>query len=83
MKVTLHVPAVRLQVVAENVPAPPVLANETEPVGVVAPAPLVSATVAVHVEACAIGTVAGVQERVVLVVLNCPVTVAAALVLVA
>jgi len=46
-----HVPVVRLQVVAENVPAPPVLPNVTVPVGVVAPAPLVSATVAVQVDA--------------------------------
>ena len=51
VNVTEQVPAVRLQLVAENVPAPPVLANETEPVGVVAPTPLVSATVAVQVDA--------------------------------
>jgi hypothetical protein len=50
VNVTLQVPAVRLQVVAENVPAPPVLANVTVPVGVVAPAPLVSATVTEQVE---------------------------------
>jgi len=75
VNVTLQVPAVRLQVVAENVPAPPVLPKVTVPVGVVAPAPLVSATVAVQVDACAIGTVAGRQESVVLVVLKSPVTV--------
>jgi len=83
VKVTEQLPAVRLHVVAENVPAPPVLPNVTVPVGVVAPAPLVSATVAVQVDAWAIGTAAGRQERVVLVVLSCPVTVWAVLVLVA
>jgi len=51
VNVTEQVPAVRLQVAAEKVPAPPVLPNVTVPVGVVAPAPFVSATVAVQVEA--------------------------------
>jgi len=51
VKVTEQDPVVRLQVVEENVPAPPVLPKVTVPVGVVAPAPLVSATVAVQVDA--------------------------------
>jgi len=51
VNVTEQDPAVRLQVVAEKVPAPPVLPKVTVPVGVVEPAPFVSATVAVHVEA--------------------------------
>jgi hypothetical protein len=51
VNVTEQVPAVRLQVVAEKVPAPPVLAKVTVPVGIVAPTPLVSATVAVQVDA--------------------------------
>lgn len=46
--VTLQLPADNVHVVAENVPAPPVLVNVTVPVGTVAPAPFVSATVAVH-----------------------------------
>ncbi len=37
---------------ALNEPAAPVELNETVPVGVVAPAPLVSVTVAVQVDAC-------------------------------
>jgi hypothetical protein len=83
VNVTLQVPAVRVQLGAENVPAPPVLANDTVPVGTVAPAPLVSATVAVQVDAWPIGTLAGAHETVVLVVRRVPVTVAAALVLAA
>jgi hypothetical protein len=51
VNVTEHDPAVRLHVGAENVPAPPVLENVTVPVGVVPPTPLVSATVAVQVDA--------------------------------
>jgi len=51
VNVTEQDPAVRLHVVDENVPAPPVLPKVTVPVGTVAPAPLVSATVAVHVDA--------------------------------
>jgi hypothetical protein len=51
VNVTEQLPADNVQVATENVPAPPVLANVTVPVGVVAPAPLVSATVAVQVDA--------------------------------
>lgn len=83
VKVTLQEPATNAQVVAENVPAPPEAVNVTVPVGVVAPAPLVSVTVTVQVDGWPIGTVAGVQVMVMLVVLRTPVTVAAAEVLVA
>jgi len=48
VNVTEQDPAVRLHVVDENAPAAPVLLKVTVPVGTVAPAPLVSATVAVH-----------------------------------
>jgi len=68
VNVTEQVPVVRLQVAAENVPAPPVLPKLTVPVGVDVGAGLVSETVAVHVEGWAIGTVAGKQLRVVVVV---------------
>jgi hypothetical protein len=83
VNVTEQDPAVRLQVVVEKVPAPPVLANVTVPVGVEPPTPLVSATVAVHVDAWPMGTVAGAHDSVVLVVRRVPVTMAAALVLIA
>jgi len=83
VNVTEQLPVVRLQVGAENVPAPPLLANVTVPVGVVAPTPLVSAIVAVQVEAWPIGKVEGAHDSIVLVVLRVPVTVDAALVLVA
>jgi hypothetical protein len=76
VKVTEHVPvADRVHVVAEKAPAAPVEVNVTVPAGVVAPAPLVSVTVAVHVEACAIETDAGIHETVVEVVRRVPVTV--------
>jgi hypothetical protein len=52
VNVTEHVPAAdSVQLGALNVPARPVAVKPTEPPGVVAPAPLVSATVAVQVEA--------------------------------
>jgi hypothetical protein len=51
VKVTEHVPADNVQLGALNVPARPLAVKPTDPAGVVAPAPLVSATVAVHVEA--------------------------------
>jgi hypothetical protein len=51
VKVTEHVPAANVQLGALNVPARPLAVKPTDPAGVVAPAPLVSATVAVHVEA--------------------------------
>ena len=66
--VTLHAPETRVQVVALKVPVL-LEANETVPVGVVAPVPDVSATVAVQVEAWLSGTLAGVQTTVVEVVL--------------
>ncbi len=51
VKVTEQVPvADRVQLGALNVPAAPVLVKLTAPEGVVAPAPLVSVTVAVQVE---------------------------------
>jgi len=75
VNVTEQVPADRVQVVAENVPAPPMLVNVTVPVGVEAVGGEVSATVAVQVEGCPIGTVAGEHEMVVLVVRSVTVTV--------
>jgi len=56
--------------VALKVPARPVAVNATEPAGVVAPAPLVSATVAVQVEGWLTATVPGLQTIVVEVVLR-------------
>jgi len=70
VKVTEQVPAAdNVQLVALNVPARPLAVKPTEPAGVVAPAPLVSATVAVHVDGWPIGTDAGAQTTVVEVVL--------------
>jgi hypothetical protein len=68
VKVTEHVPAASVQLGALNVPARPVAVNPTEPAGVVAPAPLVSATVAEHVDGWLIATVPGLQTTVVDVV---------------
>ena len=52
MKVTEQLPvAERVHVGAEKVPAAPLEVKVTVPAGVVAPTPLVSATVAVHVDA--------------------------------
>jgi hypothetical protein len=51
-----------------RVPAAPVEVKVTEPEGLLAPAPLVSTTVAVHVEAWLIGTDEGAQTTVVEVV---------------
>jgi hypothetical protein len=76
VNVTEHVPAAdKVQVEALNVPAAPTLVNVTVPEGVVAPAPLVSATVAVHVEGWLIGTDEGLQTTVVEVDRNVTVTV--------
>jgi len=63
--VTLQVPEARVQLVALKVP---VLldVNDTEPVGVTAPAPDASATVTVHVEGVLSNTIAGEQLTVVL-----------------
>jgi hypothetical protein len=69
VKVTEQVPAaVSVQLVALNVPARPAAVNPTEPAGVLPPTPLVSATVAVHVDAWLIGTEPGAQTIVVEVV---------------
>ena len=67
---TEQLPLTRAQLVALNDPARPAAVNATEPAGVVAPAPLVSATVAVHVEGWLIATVPGLQTIVVDVVRN-------------
>ena len=74
MNVTEQVPLIRVQLAALKVPAPPVEVKPTEPAGVVPPAPLVSATVAVQVEGWLIGTLAGLQTTVVDVVRAVPVT---------
>jgi len=65
VNVTEQLPLTSVQLVALNVPARPVAVNATEPAGVVAPAPLVSATVAVQVEAWLMATVPGLQTIVV------------------
>jgi hypothetical protein len=57
-----------------NAPAAPVEVNVTEPAGLLAPAPFVSTTDAVHVEAWLIATDAGAQTTVVEVVRRVPVT---------
>jgi hypothetical protein len=74
VNVTEHVPAARVQLGALNVPARPLAVKPTEPAGVLAPAPLVSATVAVQVEAWLMGTDAGAQITVVEVVRSVPTT---------
>jgi hypothetical protein len=74
VNVTEQVPADRVQLGELNVPARPLAVNPTDPAGVVAPTPLVSATVAVHVEAWLIGTDEGAQTTVVEVVRRVPVT---------
>jgi hypothetical protein len=71
VKVTEQVPAaVNVQLAALKVPARPVAVNATEPAGVLLPTPLVSATVAVQVDAWLIGTDEGAQTTVVEVVLR-------------
>jgi hypothetical protein len=65
VNVTEHVPADNVQLGALKVPASPVAVNPTDPAGVEAPAPLVSATVAVHVDGWLIGTEAGLHTTVV------------------
>jgi len=75
VKVTEQLPvANNVQLGAEKVPATPLEVKDTEPAGVLAPTPFVSATVAVQVEAWAMGTEAGAQTTVVDVVLKTPVT---------
>jgi hypothetical protein len=69
VKVTEQVPAaVSVQLAALKVPARPLAVNPTEPAGVEAPTPLVSAIVAVHVDAWLIATGDGLQTTVVEVV---------------
>jgi len=69
VKVTEQLPLASVQLGALKVPAPPVEVNATVPAGVELPAPLVSVTVAVHVDAWLIGSVDGLQTTVVDVVL--------------
>jgi hypothetical protein len=64
--VTLHVPAARVHVALLKVPVLFVV-KVTVPVGVIAPVPEESATVAVHVEATLSKTLAGEQATVVVV----------------
>src|SRR5438034_1347332 len=68
VNVTEQLPLTSVQLVALKLPARPVAVNATEPAGVVAPTPLVSATVAVHVEAWLMATVLGLHTMVVEVV---------------
>ena len=70
VNVTEQLPLTNVQLVALKVPARPVAVKATEPAGVVAPAPLVSATVAVQVEGWLTATVPGLQTIVVEVVLR-------------
>jgi hypothetical protein len=75
VNVTEQVPAAdNVQLVALKVPARPLAVNPTEPAGVDAPAPLVSATVAVQVDGWLIATVPGLQTTVVEVVRRVPTT---------
>jgi hypothetical protein len=62
--VTLQVPEAKVQLVALNVPVE-LLVKVTVPVGVTAPVPEESATVAVHVDATLSRTLAGEQAIVV------------------
>jgi hypothetical protein len=64
--VTLQLPDARVQLVLLNVPVLLVV-KVTVPVGVTAPAPEESATVAVHVVATPVLTVEGLHEMVVVV----------------
>ena len=66
--VTLQVPAARVQVAELKVPVEFVV-KVTVPVGVTAPVPDASATVAVHVEATLSSTLAGLHATVVLLAL--------------
>jgi hypothetical protein len=64
--VTLQVPDASVQLVVPKVPVL-LLVKVTVPVGVIAPVPEESATVAVHVEAAPVLTDAGLHETVVVV----------------
>ena len=68
MYVTLQDPDARVQLVALKVPVA-LLEKVTVPVGVIAPVPAESATVAVQVDATLSRTLAGEHETVVVVVL--------------
>jgi hypothetical protein len=69
VKVTEQVPAAdNVQLGALKVPARPAAVNPTEPAGVDPPTPLVSATVAVHVDGWLTDTEEGLQTTVVDVV---------------
>jgi hypothetical protein len=68
VNVTEQEPAVNVQLAALRVPARPLAVKPTEPAGVLEPTPLVSATVAVHVEGWLIATGEGLQTTVVEVV---------------
>src|SRR5205809_7244916 len=70
VKVTEQLPLTNVQLVALKLPARPVAVKATEPAGVVAPAPLVSATVAVQGEGWLTATEPGAQSMVVDVVLR-------------
>ncbi len=75
MNVTEQLPLTSVQLAALKLPVTPAAVKATEPAGVVAPAPLVSATVAVHVDGWLIATVPGLQTIVVEVVRRVAVTV--------
>ena len=74
VNVTEQLPVTSVQLAALKVPAPPVEVKPTEPAGVLPPAPLVSATVAVQVDGWLIGTEAGEHTTVVDVLRSVPVT---------
>src|SRR5437773_2623540 len=70
VNVTEQLPLTSVQLVALKLPARTVRAKATEAAGVVAPTPLVSATVAVHVEGWLMAMVLGLHTTVVDVVLR-------------
>jgi len=75
VNVTEQLPLTKVQLVALKLPVTPEAVKATEPAGVVAPAPLVSATVAVQVEGWLTATDEGEQTIVVEVVRRVAVTV--------
>ena len=75
MNVTEQLPLTSVQLAALKLPVTPAAVKATEPAGVVAPAPLVSATVAVQVEGWLTATDEGEQTIVVEVVRRVAVTV--------
>src|SRR5207247_5552062 len=76
VNVTEQLPLTKVQLVALKLPVTPAAVKATEPAGVVAPAPLVSATVAVQVVGWLTATDEGEQTIVVEVVGRVAVTVA-------